>query len=186
MKFILVLMSFAIAAIMMTACGGNVGPPVGDRVSSAPDAYGLNDNANKFDGSYFNNYAGRAPYYYAPWLPPTNANFDELAAYNATYLAANPGADSHWAWPYRTTRVLMKWNDAWPGPGGWITNHMWDSYQDGDQWYNWESFTKIVYDLDAEIPIWGSYGIIQDLYNDPHAGYHGNIPVPGPNGFGPY
>ena len=62
-----------------------------------------------------------------------------------SYLDENPGAASHWAWPYRSIKLVMKWNDAWLsnmdrdddgmldrhygfssyiGSGAWETNHM--------------------------------------------------------------
>jgi len=113
------------------------------------DDYGYNYQAHMFVGSYANIYLGEAGY------PPYEGD-DE------SYLAENPGAESHWAWPYRTTKVMMKWNDAWLsnkdcdgdgkldrhygyptyiGSGAWLTNHMWDEYASGNKW---NYFTKIV------------------------------------------
>jgi hypothetical protein len=100
------------------------------------DAYGVNYQAHLFNGSYFNNYAN-------------GAGFPAYDGDDAAYLAANPSAASHWAWPYRSTTVNMKWNDAWLSnqdcdgdglldrhygfpsyidSGAWETNHMLDTY----------------------------------------------------------
>lgn len=163
------------------SCGGSTASGV-DRQASGFDAYGLNESARIFDGYYINNYSYRDGY--EPWAPGDDA----------AYIAANPGVQNTWYWPWRTTRVLMKWNRDWPEEGGWITNHMWDSYEDGGESYDWNWFTKIVWvgpapagdDPYAGYRIWNNYATIQDVYNDPHAGFHGNTPIPGPNGFGAY
>ncbi len=64
------------------------------------DIFGYNYQAHLFNGYYCNAYFGAAG------LPPYEGD-------SAAYLAANPSAASHWAWPYRDTMVSMKWNDAW-------------------------------------------------------------------------
>ena len=64
------------------------------------DPFGYNYQASMFKGSYYNSYAGGAGY------PPYEG--DDVA-----YLAENPGAATHWAWPYRDVKLLMQWNDAW-------------------------------------------------------------------------
>jgi hypothetical protein len=116
------------------------------------DAYGYNYQAHMFSGSYANVYLGGAGY------PPYQGDDD-------AYLAENPGATSHWAWPYRDTKLLMKWNKDWLanvdcdgdgkldrhfgypsyiGSGAWETNHMWGSYEIDGQTCNWDYFTKII------------------------------------------
>jgi hypothetical protein len=113
------------------------------------DPYGYNYQGHMFKGSYYNAYSGGAGY--PPWLGD-----DE------TYLAENPDAEYHWAWPYREVKLTMKWNDAWLsnmdrdgdgaldrhygfdtyiGSGAWETNHMWGEYPDGTKW---NYFCKIV------------------------------------------
>lgn len=114
-----------------------------------------------FKGSYFNSYAGGAGF--PPWEGDDDA-----------YLAENPTAAGHWAWPYRDIDLAMKWNDAWisnednfgggvdgdepdglldrhPGypkytdSGAWLTNHMSGTYAEGKgKKYRWTYFTKIV------------------------------------------
>lgn len=116
--------------------------------------FGYNYQAHLFNGSYFNAYAG------GDGFPPYDG--DDVA-----YLAANPTAASHWAWPYRSTTVNMKWNDAWLsnkdcdadglldrhfgypsyiGSGAWETNHQSDIYQLvlGGKDIHWTYFVKIV------------------------------------------
>lgn len=104
----------------------------GQAIPTGYDAYGYNYQAHMFNGSYANAYLGAAGY------PPYTGD-DE------SYLAANPGAKSHWAWVYRKYTLKMKWNDAWLsnmdqdgdgkldrhygfasyiGSGAWLTNHM--------------------------------------------------------------
>lgn len=116
------------------------------------DAYGYNYQAHMFKGSYANVYLGGYGY------PAYNGD-------DAAYLTANPSAATTWMWPYRTTQVLMKWNDAWLsnkdcdgddaldrhfgfssyiGSGAWETNHMWDSYEYEGAVCNWDYFTKII------------------------------------------
>ena len=113
------------------------------------DVFGYNYQGHMFKGSYYNVYSGGAGY------PPYMGDDD-------AYLAENPGAAGHWAWPYRSTQLVMKWNDAWLsnmdrdgdgkldrhagyasyiGSGAWETNHMWGEYSDGTKW---NYFTKIV------------------------------------------
>lgn len=113
------------------------------------DAYGYNYQGHMFKGSYFNSYAGGAGF-------PAYDGDDEA------YLTANPGAESHWAWPYRGVNLLMKWNDAWLantdadddgaldrhygfdsyiGSGAWLTNHQSGVNEDGT---HWTYFTKII------------------------------------------
>jgi hypothetical protein len=112
------------------------------------DEYGYNYQSHLFKGSYANVYLGGYGF------PPYEGD-DEA------YLAENPGATSHWAWPYRHIELLMKWNDAWLsnkdcdgdgkldrhyghdgyiGSGAWETNHM----SGGQGKDHWTYFTKIV------------------------------------------
>lgn len=170
----------------------------GGPITTGFDDFGYNYQAHKFQGSYFNSYAGGAGF------PAWDGDDD-------AYLAANPGAASHWAWPYRDVNLMMKWNDAWIsntdcdldgsldrhygfasyiGSEAWLTNHQWGSYEDGDgNICEWDYFVKIIaapadayavggiwYAADGtEIGpvIWGSFAIIQQVENDPCAGIEG-------------
>lgn len=116
------------------------------------DQYGYNYQGHMFNGSYFNAYSGGAGF------PPYEGDDD-------AYLAENPTASSHWAWPYRDDQVAMKWNDAWLsnkdcdgdgkldrhygfasyiGSGAWLTNHQSGEYEADGQTYKWNYFVKIV------------------------------------------
>jgi len=125
---------------------------VGQPLTLGYDAYGYNYQAHMFSGSYANVYLGGDGY------PPYTGD-------DASYLADNPGADSHWAWPYRDVQLLMKWNQDWIanvdcdgdgkldrhfglanyiGSGAWETNHMWGEYEQDEKVCTWDYFTKIV------------------------------------------
>jgi hypothetical protein len=112
------------------------------------DPYGYNYQAHIFKGSYYNVYSGGAGF------PPYQGD-------TKSYLAENPDAENHWAWPYRDINLVMKWNDAWLsnidrdgdgkldrhygydsyiGSGAWLTNHM----TGGKGKDHWTYFTKIV------------------------------------------
>jgi len=116
------------------------------------DAYGYNYQGHMFKGSYINAYLGGAGF------PPYEGS-DE------SYLAENPSVVNHWAWPYRTIQLIMKWNDAWMantdcdndgkldrhygyesyiGSGAWETNHMFDEYVQDNTVCKWNDFVKIV------------------------------------------
>lgn len=124
----------------------------GQPITTGVNPYGYNYQAHAFNGSYFNAYAG------GDGLPPYNGD-------DAAYLAANPSAAGHWAWPYRNIDVAMKWNEAWlsnqdcdgdgkmdrhygfaayTGSGAWLTNHeSWDVVVGGKD-RNANDFIKIV------------------------------------------
>jgi hypothetical protein len=116
------------------------------------DNFGYNYQAHMFSGSYANAYLGGAGY------PP-------YAGDDSSYLAENPGVDSHWAWPYRDVQLLMKWDQDWLAnvdcdndgkldrhygfpsyidSGAWETNHMWGEYEQDGKVCTWDYFTKIV------------------------------------------
>ena len=120
----------------------------GEPLTTGYDPYGYNYQAHMFKGSYANVYLGGADF------PPYEGDTE-------AYLAENPDAAKHWAWPYRDVQLVMKWNDAWLsnkdcdedgkldrhygynsyiGSGAWETNHM----RGGKGKDHWTYFTKIV------------------------------------------
>jgi hypothetical protein len=124
----------------------------GTPIPTGFDAYGYNYQAHMFSGSYFNSYA-------------RGAGFPVWEGDDAAYLAINPTASSHWAWPYREDNLAMKWNDAWisnkdcsgdnlldrhfglpsyRGSGAWLTNHQSGTYEVDGKTYKWNYFCKIV------------------------------------------
>lgn len=125
----------------------------GDPLRVGYDPYGYNYQAHMFRGSYANAYLGGAGF------PPYDGD-DEA------YVAENPDAVTHWTWPHRDIRLVMKWNDAWLsssdcdgdgkldryygfesyiGSGAWLTNHQSGTYvgEDGKE-LKWTYFVKIV------------------------------------------
>ncbi len=104
------------------------------------DVFGYNYQAHIFNGSFANAYLGRP----GSGLPPYTGD-------DTAYLAENPTAASHWAWPFRNVQLQMKWNDAWlankdcgpdglldrpspyKGSGAWLTNHATGTYE-GSIW----------------------------------------------------
>ena len=64
------------------------------------DIFGYDYQAHMFKGSYANVYLG-------------GAGFPSYEGNDAAYLAENPSAAFHWAWPYRNIDLVRKWNDAW-------------------------------------------------------------------------
>jgi hypothetical protein len=124
----------------------------GQPIITGYDPYGYNYQAHMFSGFYFNSYAGGAGF------PPYEGDDDE-------YLAANPAAANHWAWPYRKDDLIMKWNEGWLsnlncdgdakldrhfgfvsyiGSGAWLTNHQSGTYVMEGKEYHWTYFTKII------------------------------------------
>lgn len=72
----------------------------GTVIKKGRNAFGYDYNQRSFEGNIFNSYAN------ADGFPPLKGN-------EADYLAANPSAATHWAWPYRDTRLDMVWSDEW-------------------------------------------------------------------------
>lgn len=124
----------------------------GEPIPLGFDPYGYNYQGHMFNGSYFNSYAGGGGF------PPYEGD-------DGAYLAENPGAANHWAWPYRDVELMMKWNDAWLsnkdcdgdgkldrhygftsyiGSGAWLTNHQSGEYELDGEIVKWNYFVKIV------------------------------------------
>ncbi len=115
--------------------------------------------------------------------------------FNGTYDSSDRNIDgTYWGWTgdWVDDQLLMKWSDDWlsntdcDGDGkldrgedkagtshGWLTNHVTGDYFDVDgnvQNYTW--FVKIVW-VGSGGSLWGAYEIIQEVYNDPAAGFTG-------------
>ncbi len=120
----------------------------GQPLETGYDIFGYNYQSHLFNGYYCNVYLGRDGF------PPYDGDTE-------SYLEDNPGAASHWTWPWRDVQLVMKWNDAWLsnkdcdndgaldrhlgfdsyiGSGAWETNHMRGEDASG----KWTYFTKIV------------------------------------------
>jgi len=105
--------------------------------------------------------------------------------------------DAAWCQEYKDDELIMKWNDAWLsnmdcdgdgkldrhygfptyiGSGAWETNHQSGEYEYEGKICKWNYFVKIVAKPSADYScyaIWGEFCVIEEIYNDPCAGYHG-------------
>ena len=92
---------------------------------------------------------------------------------------------------------------SYRGSGAWLTNHFWGWYEFEGKTYKWTEFVVILaVPLDATLQgtnwvgsdgivigyqIWGDFAVVQDVYNDQHAGYHGILyKAPANPGMGVY
>jgi hypothetical protein len=127
--------------------------------------------------------------------------------FNGTYDSVDRNLDgTYWGstGDFVDDHLWMKWSDDWlsnkdcTGDGkldrdgstgiskGWLTNHVegdYDSDGDGSQDAHYTYFAKIVW-VGPGGSLWGQYQIIQEVYNDPAAGFHGLQLKIGAPGFG--
>jgi hypothetical protein len=171
-------MFFATTASADTACttikSGRLLYSPGSYLAGTPyttgkSPFGYNYQAHRYNGSYFNAYANSAG------LPPYDDN-------DAAYLANNPAAAAHWAWPYRHTKVEMKWNNPWLansdcdydgkldrhfgfpsyiGAGAWLTNNNTWSVTAGDKRKKAREFL-----LAVSIPAGGHTGLPKTYFGE--------------------
>jgi len=174
----------------------------GHYLSSEPlkvgyDIYGYNYQAHMFNGYYANAYLGSYGF------PPYEGDADAYLAANPTVVNTWvwPYRDVQLVMKWNDAWLSNKdcdddglldrhYGDAsYIGSGAWETNHQWGSYDGDGEMYNWNYFVKIVAaPADAyseggiwytaggtEIgpSIWGSFAIIQQVYNDQGTGEHG-------------
>ena len=135
--------------------------------------------------------------------------------FNGTYDSSDRTLDgTYWGstGDYTEDSLIMKWSDEWLSnldcnadhkldrggaagataniSKGWLTNQIEGDYIAGDDSYHYSYFVKIVYDPNCATSLsgclWGSYTIIEEIYNDPHGGYHGvdRTKLVRPAGFG--
>jgi hypothetical protein len=175
------------------------------------DPYGYNYQAHMFNGYYPNVYLGGDGY--PPYEGDPDAYLEENpdAAYK-WYWYPDVTVQMKWNDEWLSNEDCdMDGNldrpDSYIGSGAWETNHQSGSYQievNGKlKDAHWIYFVKIVavpsdayleddywYTADGvqigEV-IWGSFAIIQQVYNDPFEGVHGKLYVsPAGPGFGQY
>ena len=140
------------------------------------DQWGYNYQAHMFNGGYCDSYRDAA------WCQVWK-DVELLMKWNDAWLSnkdcdGDSLLDRHYGF------------SSYIGSGAWLTNHMSGTYLDGDgNECKWVYFVKIVavpadankvagiwYAADgAEIgpDIWGTFAIVQSIYNDPCAGDHG-------------
>jgi hypothetical protein len=155
------------------------------------DSYGYNYQAHMFNG-WYPNYARPDTPYEGTWKGDGETWLS--MKWNDAWLSnmdrdADQELDRHYGY------------DSYIGSGAWLTNHQkgWYLGDDG-KLHQWTYFVKIVapdyvptdgdgdgYDdaSGAEI-IWGSFLVIQSVYNDKYGGYHGVEVLVKPAGFGAY
>lgn len=129
--------------------------------------------------------------------------------FNGTYDSSDRTIDgTYWGstGDYVDDKLMMKWSDAWLAnvdcdhdgkldrglvdgvpsgtSKGWLTNHVVGDYTDVDgNIQNYTDFVKIVWTGPGS-PLWGQYTIIQEVLNDPAAGFTGLLSKIGAPGFG--
>lgn len=146
---------------------GTITDSNGNTITTGYDKWGYNYQAHIFNGLYDN--------YSRPTTPATSGDVN----------------------------LIMKWSDDWLSnqdcnndgrldrggaagaaidiSKGWLTNHEEGDYLGADgEYHHYTYFVKIVYDagaacsVAAESCIWNLYTVIEEVYNDPYNGFHGN------------
>jgi hypothetical protein len=158
----------AAPSLCATIMDGTITDSNGNIISVGFDQYGYNYQAHLFDGYYDNSFR--------PAVLVTSGD-----------------------------KLIMKWSDSWLAnvdcnldhkldrglvdgvvggtSRGWLTNQLNGSYVDGnDAVQHYTDFVKIVWTGTG--PIWGEFTIIQEVLNDPAAGFTGLFSKIGAPGFG--
>jgi hypothetical protein len=169
-------------------------------LSTGHDIFGYAYQSNLYNGSYANAYLGADGY--PPYLGDDAAylaenpeavnhwtwpyrNDNVLMKWNDAWLSKKDcdhdgKLDRHYGYP------------TYKGSGAWLTNHMSGSYITPEgKLCHWTDFYKIIaVPVDAVLnggiyyskkgveigpAIWGDFAIIQEVWNDPCAGYHGIV-----------
>jgi hypothetical protein len=138
---------------------GTITDTIGNVLSTGYDQYGYNYQAHMFNGTY----------------DSSDRNLD------GTYWGSTGD--------FVDDNLIMKWSDDWlanvdcngdhkldRGTSGislgWLTNQVeGDYYVDGVR-YHYTYFAKIVW-VGPGGSLWGQYEVIEEIYNDPAAGFHG-------------
>ena len=147
----------------------------GTVLTTGYDKWGYNYQAHLFNGYYCDSYRDAAwcqPYkdvklamkWNDAWLSNQDCDRDGLL-------------DRHYGF------------SSYIGSGAWLTNHQWGTYiDDFGKEAQWDYFVKIVAVPENAIliagvwfvngqelgpVIWGEFAIVQSIYNDPSAGFHG-------------
>ena len=156
------------------------------------DEWGYNYQAHIFNGWYLNAGENRPdPPYEGTWGAPDETWVQ--MKWNDAWLSnkdrdGDGDLDRHWDYP------------TYIDSGAWLTNHMIGWYEDENGViHQWEYFVKIIapdyIPVDADPAdgiddssgasiIWGSFLVIQRVYNDPYFGDHGIEELENPAGFG--
>lgn len=189
----------------------------GEPLKVGYDIYGYNYQAHMFNGYYANVYLGRdgfPPYEgddtaYAARLTAEDYTTDPNGTWYWPYRDVNLEMKWNDAWLSNKDcdqdGLLDRYYGfiSYIGSGAWETNHQAGSYEENGKTYKWNYFVKIIAvpadaTLDGGIwyaadgteigpSIWGSFAIIQQVYNDTGTGEHGiEYLSPAGPGFGKY
>ena len=156
---------------------GDIYTSDGELIVLGYDEWGYNYQAHMFNGYYCDSYHD------ADWCQYLE-DVELLMKWNDAWLSnkdcdGDELLDRHYGF------------DSYIGSGAWLTNHQSGTYEYDGKECQWIWFVKIVavpedatlvdgvwYDaggneIGPEEEEWGSFAIIQSVYNDPCGGYHG-------------
>lgn len=137
-------------------------------ITTGYDQWGYNYQAHMFNGLYDN--------FSRPTVPVTSGDVNLVMKWSDEWLSnVDCNGDG------KLDRGLNSKTGAVSGISkGWLTNHEEGDYTGTDgEIHHYTYFVKIVYDAGAACStantscIWGSYTIIEEVYNDPFGGFHG-------------
>lgn len=164
---------------------------IGELLQVGYDDWGYNYQAHMFNGMYCDSYRD------AEWCQPYK-DVNLMMKWNDAWLSNKDCVnddgllDRHAGF------------DSYIGSGAWLTNHQSETYfDDNDEEQHWSYFVKIVAapadatvvngnwmsadDTEIGPVIWGSFAIVQQVYNDTATGEHGvEYKSPAGPGFGQY
>ena len=156
-----------------TIQSGNIWASDGTVITTGYDEFGYNYQAHMFNGLYsdYDRQHG-GPYSDVHLIMKWNEEWMSNKDHDKDHTL-----DRHWGY------------DSYIGSGAWLTNHMWGSYEQDGQTCHWSYFVKIVAapadayqsggywytigGIEIGPAIWGAFAIIQQVDNDPCAGYSG-------------
>ena len=166
-----------------TIQGGLLHTTDGELINTGYSEWGYNYQGHMFNGMYCDYHPvyrpGGANY---EWCQENYGNNILMMKWNDAWLSNkdcnNDGLlDRHLGY------------DSYIGSGAWLTNHERGIYEENDKSCSWNYFVKIVAapsdaykadnmwymadDTELGEVIWGSFAIIQSIYNDTCAGEHG-------------
>jgi len=199
---ILLALAFSTNAMAAEVCttiqDGTLLTSAGEVIVPGFDKWGYNYQAHIFSGGYCDSYRN------AEWCQPWK-DVELVMKWNDAWLSnkdctSDSLLDRHYGF------------GTYIGSGAWETNHMKGSYELNGKTCKWVDFVKIIavpldahyidlnnngkpddyveywYTSDAKeigASIWGAFAIIEEVYNDPCAGFHGKLyGSPDHSGFG--
>ncbi len=171
----LLILGIAVPVFAADACrtiqSGQITDSYGNPLATGYDKWGYNYQAHIFNGLYQN---------YVRPMPPVTEGTENLVMKWSDEWLANKDCDGD--------GKLDRGLDAKTGISdgiskGWCTNHFEGDYLGADGEYHHYTYSvKIVWvgpapvvgaDPWADKRIWGQYAVIEEVNNDPYAGFHG-------------